>query len=829
MTKDNTATKDKPEEPIGNILPRDIGEEMKSSYIDYAMSVIVGRALPDVRDGLKPVHRRILYTMEEMGLKHNRAYKKCAKIVGEVLGKYHPHGDMAVYDSLVRMVQSFSLRHPLVDGQGNFGSIDGDPPAAYRYTEARLEGIADELLADIDKETVSFVPTYDNSGVEPTVLPAKLPNLLINGSSGIAVGMATNMAPHNLGEVCDAAISIARDPALETKELLKVLKGPDFPTGGILRGRSGIKDYFETGRGSVRIQAKTDIEEIRGSRQAVIISELPYQVNKAQLVETIADLARDKKIMDISDIRDESDRNGMRVVIEVKREGNAQVVLNQLFKHTQMEISFGVINLALVDGRPRVLPVREILGQYLRHRRIVVTRRTEYELKKAQERAHILEGFRIAIKHLDRVIKIIRQSKDAEQARFKLIDEFELTKIQAQAILDMRLHQLTRLEADTVEEEYKGLLKAIGEYKEILGDAKKVMAIIIKELEELKTRYAEPRRSQIMGEAAELSMEDLITEEDVVVSLSHGGYVKRLRLDTYRAQGRGGKGVTGADIKEEDFIEHLFITSSHATLLLFTNRGRVYALKAYEIPEAGRQARGKAVVNLVPLSGTEEKITSAVAIRTFEEEKGKEYFLVMSTRAGTIKKTPLADYANIRKTGIGAINLREGDVLVDVQLTAGKHEILIGTKQGMSIRFPESDARPMGRVSTGVRGISLGKGDEVVGMEVAPPSAKTTLLTVCENGYGKRTDLTEYRDQSRAGRGVITIKATERNGAVVGIKLVTEKEDLMIMTEQGKTIRIHAADIKVISRNTQGVRLVRLDAGDKVARVAPIAENGVEE
>ncbi|MBI4050887.1 MAG: DNA gyrase subunit A [Elusimicrobia bacterium] len=829
MAKESAATKDKPEEPIGSIIPRDIGEEMKSSYIDYAMSVIVGRALPDVRDGLKPVHRRILYTMEEMGLKHNRPYKKCAKIVGEVLGKYHPHGDMAVYDSLVRMVQNFSLRHPLIDGQGNFGSIDGDPPAAYRYTEARLAAIADELLTDIDKDTVSFVPTYDNSSMEPTVLPAKLPNLMINGSSGIAVGMATNMPPHNLVEICDAAIAISKDPEIETKELMKILKGPDFPTGGIIRGRSGIKDYFETGRGSVHIQAKTEIEEIRGSRQAIIVTELPYQVNKAQLLETIAGLVREKKIVDISDMRDESDRRGMRMVIEIKREGNSQVVLNQLFKHTQMEISFGVINLALVDGRPRVLPVKEILGQYLRHRRIVVTRRTEFELKKAQERAHILEGFRVALKHLDRVIKIIRQSKDSEEARFKLIDEFELTKIQAQAILDMRLHQLTRLEAGAIEEEYKGLQKAIEEYKGILGDLKKVVGIVVKELEDLKTRYAQPRRTQITGETTELSMEDLIPEEDMVVSLSHGGYVKRLRLDTYRAQGRGGKGVMGADMKEEDFIEHLFITSSHATLLLFTNRGRVYALKAYEIPEAGRQARGKAVVNLVALSGTEEKITSAVAIRSFEETKGVESFLMMCTRAGTIKKTSLADFSNIRKTGIAAINLREGDVLVDVQLTNGDYEIMIGTKQGMSIRFSESDVRPMGRVSTGVRGISLSKGDEVVGMEAVPPKSSATLLTVCENGYGKRTDLSEYRDQSRGGRGVITIKATERNGAVAGIKLVKDREDLMIMTERGKMIRIRSSDIKVISRNTQGVRLVRLEDQDKVARVAPIAENGAEE
>ena len=819
---------EQPQLPTGNIVPRDIGEEMKSSYIDYAMSVIVGRALPDVRDGLKPVHRRILYAMEEMGLKHNRAYKKCAKIVGEVLGKYHPHGDAAVYDALVRMVQDFSLRHPLVDGQGNFGSVDGDPAAAYRYTEARLASIADELLADIDKETVDWFPTYDNSSVEPTVLPAKLPNLLVNGSAGIAVGMATNIPPHNLGETCDAVAAYIENPQLDVKELMKIMKGPDFPTAGIVRGKQGIKDYFERGRGAVRIQAKAEIEEIKGNRQAIIVTELPYQVNKAQLLETIADLVRDKKIQDISDIRDESDRRGMRVVIEVKRDGNAQVVLNQLYKHTSMETTFGVILLGLVEGRPRVLSVRDLLGHYVEHRKTVVVRRTQYDLRKAQERAHILEGFRIAIKFLDRVIKIIRAAKDVADAREKLMKEFELSQIQAQAILDMRLHQLTRLEAEQIEDEYKALLAKIAEYKAILADPKKVLKIIINETEELKKKYADERRTQITAESAELSLEDIIPNEEVVVTFSNSGYVKRVPADAYRAQGRGGKGVTGAGVKEEDFIEQLFVANTHATFLLFSNRGKVYALKGYEIPEGNRTSRGKAIVNLVALGGAEEKITSALSFRSFEEAKGKETFLVMATRNGTVKKTPLADFENIRRSGIAAISLDEGDVLVDVAHTNGKAEIMIGTKNGMSIRFPEADIRAMGRQAMGVRGIRLDKGDQVIGMEAVTGKGDVSLLTVCENGYGKRTALSEYRDQHRGGGGVITIKATDRNGPVVGIKLVTDHDDLMIITEKGMTIRMPCTGVKEISRNTQGVRLVRLEEGDKVARVAPIVSDDGE-
>jgi DNA gyrase subunit A len=812
----------KPQEPSGNVLPRDIGAEMKASYIDYSMSVIVGRALPDVRDGLKPVHRRILYAMHSEGLASNKKYSKCAGVVGEVLKKYHPHGDMAVYDALVRMVQDFSLLHPLVDGQGNFGSVDGDPAAAYRYTECRLSKFGENLLADIEEETVDFVPNFDGNTVEPTVLPSQSPNLLVNGSSGIAVGMATNIPPHNLTEVCDAAIALIKDPNLDSKELFKILKGPDFPTGGIIRGRAGIRDYFETGRGSVRIQAKTDIEDIKGGRQAIIVTELPYQVNKATLLETIAGLVRDKKIPDISDIRDESDRSGMRVVIEVKRDGNANVVLNQLFKHTALETSFGVILLSLVDGRPRILPIREIIGHFIQHRKTVVTRRTKFQLKKALDRAHILEGFLIAVKNIDRVIKIIRGAKDSEEARQKLIAEFELSKIQAQAILDMRLSQLTKLSVGDLEAEYDALKKRIAELKGILADVQKIMAIVVKELEEVKKSFAQERRTQITSEAAEMSLEDLIAKEDVVISLSNSGYIKRIPVTTYQAQGRGGKGVTGADVKEEDFIEHFFITDTHATLLFFTNRGRAFALRAFEVPEAGRASRGKAVVNLLALTG-EEKITSSIAIRSFEEKKGKESFLVMCTRNGTIKKTPLSEFEHIRRSGLIALSLDEGDVLVEVQHTSGSDGLLIATKAGMAIRFSESDVRAMGRTAMGVRGIRLDKGDQVIGMEAFPSDSKKTLLTVCENGFGKRTDLSEYRGQHRGGSGIITIKATERNGTVIGVKLVTDEDDLMVMTEKGKMIRLRCKDIKVISRNTQGVRLVRMDEEDKVARVSPVA------
>ena len=809
-------------EPIGNVIERDLGAEMRSSYIDYSMSVIVGRALPDIRDGLKPVHRRIMYAMHDEGLASNKRYSKCAGVVGEVLKKYHPHGDSAVYDALVRMVQDFSLLHPLVDGQGNFGSVDGDPAAAYRYTECRLSKFGEELLADIDQDTVDFLPNFDGTTTEPTVLPSRAPNLLVNGSSGIAVGMATNIPPHNLAETCEAAIALIKEPKLDGKEFMKIMKGPDFPTGGILRGKSGIRDYFETGRGSVRVQAKTEIEDIKGNRQAIIVTELPYQVNKATLLETIAELVRDKKIPDISDIRDESDREGMRVVIEVKRDGNANVVLNQLYKHTPMESSFGVILLSLVDGRPRVLPVRDMLVHFIAHRKVVVLRRTKFQLKKALDRAHILEGFLIAVKNIDRVIKIIRGAKDTDEAKGKLISEFELSKVQAQAILDMRLAQLTKLSVNELQEEYDGLMKRIAELKGILADVKKVMAIVVKELEAVKEQFGQARRTQITTEAAEMTLEDLIAKEEVLISQSSGGYIKRIPVATYQAQGRGGKGITGAEVKDEDFIENFFITDTHATLLFFTSRGRVFALKAYEVPEGNRTSRGKAVVNLLAVTG-EEKITSTIAIRSFDEKRGQETYLVMCTRQGTIKKTPLLDFENIRRSGINAISLEEGDVLVEVQHTTGKDELMIATKGGMSIRFPESDVRSMGRAAMGVRGIRLDSEDQVVGLEAAPPDSKKTLLTVCEHGHGKRTKFSEYRGQHRGGGGVITIKATERNGAVIGVKLVTDEDDLMVMTERGKAIRLRCKDIKTISRNTQGVRLVKLEEGDRVARVAPVA------
>ncbi|UPT74008.1 MAG: DNA gyrase subunit A [Elusimicrobiota bacterium] len=810
-------------EPVGNIIQRDLGAEMRGSYIDYSMSVIVGRALPDVRDGLKPVHRRILYAMHDEGLASNKKYSKCAGVVGEVLKKYHPHGDSAVYDAMVRMVQEFSLLHPLIDGQGNFGSVDGDPAAAYRYTEARLAKIAEEVMSDIDQDTVDFTPNFDGTTTEPSVMPAKVPNLLINGSAGIAVGMATNIPPHNLSEVCEAAIELIKNPKVESKDLMKIIKGPDFPTGGIVRGKAGIKDYFETGRGSVRIQSKTDIEDIKGNRQAIIIHELPYQVNKATLLETIAELVRDKKIPDISDIRDESDRKGMRVVIEIKRDGNANVVLNQLLKHTQMETTFGVILLSLVDGRPRVLGVRDMLGHFIQHRKVVVTRRTKFQLRKCLDRAHILEGLITAIKNIDRVIKIIRGAKDTDTARTELIEAFDLSKAQTNAILEMRLAALTKLSVGDLQDEYDGLVKRIAELKAILGDVKKVFAIVMTELEEVKKAFGKGRQTQITTEAAEMTLEDIIKKEEVVISFSNTGYVKRIPAATYQAQGRGGKGITGAEVKEEDFIEHFFVTDTHAALLFFTNRGRVFALKAYEIPEGNRTSRGKAVVNLLAITG-EEKVTSAIAIRSFEEKKGQESFLAMCTRAGTVKKTPLADFENIRRSGIIAITLDEGDVLVEVQHTFGADELLIATKLGMAIRFPETDIRSMGRGAAGVKGIRLDQGDQVIGMEAFPPATKKTLLTVCEHGHGKRTELNEYRGQHRGGGGVITIKGTDgRNGAVIGVKLVTDDDDLMVMTEQGKMIRLRCKEIKSISRNTQGVRLVKLDESDRVARVAPIA------
>ena len=809
---------------FGNIQERDIAGEMRSYYIDYAMSVIVGRALPDVRDGLKPVHRRVLYSMNEMGLKYNKAYKKSARVVGDVLGKYHPHGDTAVYDTLVRMVQDFSLRKPLIDGQGNFGSIDGDSAAAMRYTECRLQRIADEMLNDLDKDTVKMIPNYDGSLLEPSVLPGKLPALLVNGSSGIAVGMATNIPTHNLGEVCDGIIEYIKNPNISTKDMMKIIKGPDFPTGAIIRGTKGIYEYFETGRGSVKVQARTEIEERKGGREAIIVTEIPYQVNKTSLIETIVGLVRDKKITDISDIRDESDRRGMRLVIEVKRDGNAQVVLNHLFKHTQLQTSFPVNMLAIVDGRPRILSLKEVMKAYVKHRKEIITNRTKFDLNKAQRREHILQGLLIAIANLDEVVSIIRNSKDPTEAKFKLMSQFSLSELQAQAILDMRLHQLTQLSADAIANEQAELLKLIAELQGILADPQKILDIIVTELTELKKNYGDPRRTEIGVDMTDFSMEDLIEKEDVVITISNDGYAKRIPLDTYRSQNRGGKGIIGGKTKEEDFMEHLFVTSSHSTILMFTNRGRVFALRAFEIPEGNRMSKGKAIVNLLQLVG-EEKVTSAVSIDNFDPKHCENTFLTMCTRYGSIKRVALEEFANIRKTGIIAMGLEEGDVLTSVQTTHGTSDIIVATKNGKSIRFDENQVRAMGRPAKGVRAISLMEGDVVVGMEQAPNDApQPDVLSVCENGFGKRTEFSEYKRQNRGGMGVITIKTSERNGKVVGIKLVDESKDLMIVTEKGMTIRVRCEDIRSVGRNAQGVTLAKLEPGDKIARIAPVVK-----
>jgi DNA gyrase subunit A len=840
MADDKNQTPQDPQDPKGqpkepapvvptnpNVIPRNLEDEMKTSYIDYAMSVIVGRALPDVRDGLKPVHRRILYAMKEMGLKHTSAYKKSARVVGDVLGKYHPHGDTAVYDAMVRMVQDFSLRYPLVEGQGNFGSIDGDSPAAMRYTEARMDAIADEMLGDIDKETVDFVPNYDGSLQEPVILPAKLPNLLINGSSGIAVGMATNIPPHNLTEVIEGVIAYMENPEITIADISKIIKGPDFPTAGIIHGRAGIKEYLETGRGSVKIRAKTEIEELKGNREAIIIRELPYQVNKAVLLETIAGLVRDKKIEGISDLRDESDRDGIRVVIEIKRDSNSQIVLNQLYKHTQMATSFGVIMLAIVNNKPKVLNIKEMLYHYVEHRKIVIIRRTKFELAKAEARAHILEGLKIALDNLDAIIKTIKESKDVDIARVNLMSRFKLSKIQSQAILDMKLQQLTGLERKKIEDEYLEVIKTIERLRGILADPKKVLAIIREELLQLKEKYGDDRRTRIMAQAVDLDIEDLIQEEEVVVTLSHAGYIKRLPVTTYRAQRRGGRGIAGMATREEDFVESLFITNTHAYMLFFTTKGRIYWTRVYEIPEGGRASKGKAIVNLLQLSSQDEKITAAIPIRSFEDEKDKGTYLLMGTRNGTVKKTPLTEFDSPRKGGIIAIGLEQGDVLIEVKRTDGNSQVIIATKEGLAIRFKEKEVRSIGRAGKGVRGINLVKNDEVVGMEAVSP--KDVILAACVNGYGKRTEVDAYRLQSRGGKGVINIKTTDRNGTVIGIKKANDDVELMLMTEKGITIRLPVKDVSIIGRNAQGVRLVRLEEGDKLAALATVVKEENEE
>ena len=799
-----------------------IEQEMKTAYLDYAMSVIVGRALPDVRDGLKPVQRRIMYAMLREGLLPTKKYSKCAGVVGEVLKKYHPHGDSAVYDALVRLAQDFNMRYPLVDGQGNFGSIDGDPAAAYRYTESRLTRLAEELLVDIDKETVDFTPNFDETTEEPVVLPAKIPNLIINGSSGIAVGMATNIPPHNLGEIVDGLVMMIENPDVTVKELMKKIKGPDFPTGSIIHGRKGIVDAYNTGRGHLKIRAKVEIEPQKNDRENIIITELPYQVNKARLIEKIAELVREKKIEGLSDLRDESDREGIRVVMEVKRGEIAQVILNQLFKHTPMETTFGIILLSIVNGQPKVLNLAQMLSYFLQHRRDVIVRRTKFELRKAEEKAHILEGLKVALENLDAVISLIRKSKNPEEALTGLISKFPLTKIQAQAILDMRLQRLTGLEREKIVQDYMDTIKEIERLKAILASPKLVDNIIKDDLIEIKKKYSDKRRTQIAEEAEEITLEDLIQEEEMVVTISHQGYIKRNPLTQYRSQRRGGKGSLGMETREEDFVERLFTASTHDHVLFFTNFGRLYWLKVYQIPEMGRAAKGKAIVNLLQLSQY-EKISAVFAIREFTEGM----FLFMATKKGVVKKTALASYSNPRSKGINAIKLDENDELIGVRLTDSKKDINLSTRNGLSIRFNEKDVREMGRVAHGVRGIRLKQDDEVVSVDVL--GEDTTLLTVTEKGYGKRTKAEEYRLQSRGGKGIFTIKVTAKNGKVIGVLQVTDDDEIMIIASSGKLIRIKASNISTIGRATQGVRLIDLAEEDKVVSVARLAEEDEEE
>lgn len=805
------------------ILPAPIEDEMKESYLNYAMSVIVSRALPDVRDGLKPVHRRILYTMDELSLAPNKPHRKCAKTVGDVIGKYHPHGDIAVYDALVRMAQDFSMRYPLVDGHGNFGSVDGDPPAAYRYTEARLTPLALQLLEDLDKETVNFVPNFDNSEQEPTILPAKFPNLLVNGSSGIAVGMATNIPPHNLVEIIDAATAVIDDPNLDHKALLQYVKGPDFPTGGLIMGQAGIFNYFTTGRGSITMRAKTHMEDRKGNRESIIIDEIPYQVNKARMIEQIAELVRDKKITGISDLRDESDRNGMRVVIELKGDAVSQVVLNQLYKHSQLQTNFGVILLALVDGQPKVLTLREMIDEYVKHRQEVVNRRSAFELRKAEERAHLLEGLKIALDHLDEVIKTIRSSKDTETARLRLKENFSLSEAQANGILDMRLSRLTALERQKIDEEHKELLKTIDYLKNLLESPRKILGVIKKELKEIKDKFGDERKTEIsLTGPGIFNIEELITEEQIVVTITHTGYIKRLPMNTYRNQRRGGRGIMGLSMKAEDFTEHLFTTTTHYYLLFFTTQGKVFRLKSYEIPEAGRQAKGTALVNLIPIQPG-EKITAIFPVKDFDSN----HFLIMSTAGGMVKKTPLDEYANIFKTGIQGIILGEGDELIGVELTDGNQEIILGTKSGLAIRFNEKEARAMGRRTRGVRGVRFKGKDAVVAMDNLRD--KTELLVVTSLGYGKVSPLSLYRVQGRGGKGIKTFKSTAKNGFIVAVRAVREDDEIMIITKEGIVIRMRLQDISRQGRSTQGVRVIRLDSGDAVTAIAVIPKEARED
>ena len=799
-------------------IPVYIEDEMKKSYMSYAMSVIIGRALPDVRDGLKPVHRRILFAMHEMGVEWNKPYKKSARVVGDVIGKYHPHGDVAVYDAITRMVQDFSLRYPLIDGQGNFGSIDGDAPAAMRYTEVRMARLSGAILSDIEKETVDWGPNYDDSLKEPLVMPAAFPNLLVNGSSGIAVGMATNMPPHNLSEVIDAIVHLINKPEATINELMKFIPGPDFPTAGFIHGREGIKEAYTTGRGIIQMRARTIVEKNpRTNRQAIVITEIPYQVNKTKLIEKIAELVRDKKIEGISDIRDESDREGMRIVVELKRDEVSEVILNNLFLHTQMQGTFGVINLSIVDGQPRILNLRELLRQFIRFRKEVVTRRMIFELKKAKERAHILEGLKIAIDNLDEVITLIRKSKGPQEAKDGLIKRFKLSEIQAQAILDMKLQRLTALEREKIVEEYKEILKLIKRLEELLASEKLLMEVVVDELKEIKKQFGDERRTEIIEKTGEITMEDIIAEEDMVVTVTHGGYIKRNPTSLFRIQKRGGKGKTGMTTREEDFVEALFVASTHSYILFFTNKGKVYSLKVYDIPQAGAAAKGKAIVNILNLT-QDEKITAFLPVKEFAEGK----FIVMATKYGVIKKTDLQAFSNIRSGGIIALGLDEGDELIATRLTDGSKEIFIGTREGQAIRFNEEQVRDMGRTARGVRAINLAKEDAVVSMEALEEGK--TILTVTERGYGKRTEIKEYRSQLRGGMGIINIKVTEKNGRVAGIAQVNTEDELVITTNIGKIIRIAMKDVSVIGRNTQGVKLIGVEKDERVTGIAPIAE-----
>jgi DNA gyrase subunit A len=828
------------------MLPVDIEVEMQRSYLDYAMSVIIGRALPDVRDGLKPVHRRILFGMYELSLTSTKPYRKCAKIVGEVLGKFHPHGDTPVYDALVRMAQPFNMRYPLIDGQGNFGSVDGDPPAAMRYTEARLARMAEEMLADIEKETVDFVPNFDESTAEPTVLPTRIPNLLVNGATGIAVGMATNIPPHNLREVIDAAMMLVNKPETTLKEMMKIVPGPDFPTGGYISGRDGIRQAYETGRGTFTMRAKAAIEQKTKDREDIVITEIPYQVNKARLIERIAELTQSKKLEGIADVRDESDRDGMRIVVEVKRGEEPKIVLNNLFKHTQMQESYGMILLAIVGGQPREMGLVEFVRHFIEHRRDVVLRRTRYDLRKAEEREHILLGFKKALEILDAVIKLIRASKSPREAKEGLIARFEFSDRQAQAILDLQLHRLTQMEREKIIEELKEIQAKIAELKEILASEKKLKQVIIGELREIQETYGDDRRTEIVEELDEIKLEDLIADEDMVITVSHAGYVKRTSVDVYRHQSRGGKGRIGARTKEEDFVEHLFIASAHSYILLFTSKGRIYWQKVYEIPEAAAATRGRAINSLVKFQ-EDEKLTALVAAQNLEEE-GRHVFF--ATRNGTVKKTAITEFSNPRPSGIIAINLEDKDELIGAKLTDGKQMIFLASREGQAILFRETEVRHMGRNAGGVIGMDLGKNDHVVSMDVVQPDFgilehqfKTTtqnldelesdhiresltslMLTVSEKGYGKRTPLAEYRVTSRGGKGVINLKTTERNGMVVAVLQVAEEEDVMIITGQGKIIRVHSNEIREAGRSTQGVRLLRLDEDDRIAAAAGIQE-----